>query len=42
MKGVVLAGGVGSRLDPLTKATNKTLLPIGRYPMIYYPLSNMK
>lgn len=38
MKGVVLAGGTGSRLYPLTKITNKHLLPIGRYPMIYYSI----
>lgn len=38
MKGVILAGGTGSRLYPLTKVTNKHLLPVGRYPMIYHVL----
>jgi glucose-1-phosphate thymidylyltransferase len=38
MKGIVLAGGTGSRLFPLTKVTNKHLLPVGRRPMIYYPI----
>lgn len=38
MKGVVLAGGTGSRLFPLTKVTNKHLLPVGRKPMIFYPI----
>ena len=38
MKGVVLAGGLGSRLSPLTKITNKHLLPVYNEPMIYYPI----
>ena len=42
MKGVVLAGGTGSRIFPLTKVTNKHLLPIGKCPMIYYPLAKLK
>jgi len=41
LKGVVLAGGTGSRLRPLTKVTNKHLLPIGRKPMIYYPIEKL-
>jgi glucose-1-phosphate thymidylyltransferase len=38
MKGVILAGGLGSRLHPLTKITNKHLLPVYDRPMIYYPI----
>ncbi len=38
MKGVLLAGGTGSRLFPLTKVTNKHLLPVGREPMIFHPI----
>ena len=41
MKGVILAGGTGSRLFPLTKVTNKHLLPVGREPMIYYPVRKL-
>ncbi|MHC4158188.1 MAG: sugar phosphate nucleotidyltransferase [Planctomycetota bacterium] len=41
LKGVVLAGGTGSRLMPLTKVTNKHLLPVGQKPMIYYPIAKL-
>lgn len=41
MKGVVLAGGLGSRLHPLTKVTNKHLLPVYKEPMIYYPIRTL-
>lgn len=41
MKGVILAGGTGSRLAPLTQVTNKHLLPVGKYPMIYHVLNRL-
>lgn len=42
MKGIILAGGTGSRLYPLTKVTNKHLLPVGRYPMIDHLIAKLK
>jgi len=42
MKGVVLAGGTGSRLFPLTKVTNKHLLPVGYAPMLWHPVWKLK
>jgi len=41
LRGIVLAGGTGSRLRPLTNVTNKHLLPVGRKPMIYYPIERL-
>jgi glucose-1-phosphate thymidylyltransferase len=42
MKGIILAGGTGSRLFPLTKVTNKHLLPVGKYPMIFHAIHKLK
>ncbi|HEY0826816.1 MAG TPA: sugar phosphate nucleotidyltransferase, partial [Bacilli bacterium] len=42
MKGIILAGGTGSRLYPLTKVTNKHLLPVGQYPMIYHSIYKLR
>jgi glucose-1-phosphate thymidylyltransferase len=41
IRGVVLAGGTGSRLRPITNVTNKHLLPVGRKPMIFYPVEKL-
>lgn len=41
MKGIVLGGGLGTRLNPLTKVTNKHLLPVYNRPMIYYPIQTL-
>jgi glucose-1-phosphate thymidylyltransferase len=42
MKGIVLAGGIGSRLFPLTRVTNKHLLPVFNLPMVFYPIQTLR
>lgn len=42
LKGIILAGGTGSRLFPLTKVTNKHLLPVGKYPMVFHSVFKLK
>ncbi len=42
MKAIILAGGTGSRLFPLTKVTNKHLLPVGKYPMVFHSVYKLK
>src|SRR5919202_4391543 len=42
MKGVILAGGTGSRLDPLTRITNKHLLPVYDRPMVFYAINALR
>jgi len=42
MKGIILAGGIGSRLEKLTSVLNKHLVAVGKYPMIEYPLSTLR
>lgn len=41
MKGVILVGGLGTRLQPMTRVTNKHLLPVGGFPMVYYPMHSL-
>jgi glucose-1-phosphate thymidylyltransferase len=41
IRGIILAGGKGTRLGELTKVTNKHLLPVGPYPMVYHPLKKL-
>lgn len=42
MKGVILAGGSGTRLQPFTKIINKHLLPVGPFPMLHWPIMKLK